>query len=100
MYNGGHAIDVYDIEYTLNVETTSGKPVWLVRSLHIRTLLGEQNYALSTGIYNYIHTLQTLQDYVLVVPEDLYTEEVINILPIDSSGAFINECGDDNFHVE
>ena len=30
LYNGGHAIDVYDIAYTLNVETTSGKPVWLV----------------------------------------------------------------------
>ena len=30
LYNGGHAIDVYDTAYTLNVETTSGKPVWLV----------------------------------------------------------------------
>ena len=41
-----------------------------------------------------------LQDYVLVVPEDQYNEEVISILPIDSSGAFINECGDDNFYIE
>ena len=37
---------------------------------------------------------------MLVVPENQYNEEVINILPIDSSGAFINECGDDNFYIE
>ncbi len=33
LYNGGHAIDVYDIAYVLNIETTSGYPVWMVSSL-------------------------------------------------------------------
>ena len=48
LYNGGHAIDVYDIAYTLNVETTSGKPVWLVGNLnHWSTLKYQVNYRLS-----------------------------------------------------
>ncbi len=37
---------------------------------------------------------------MLVVPESQYTEDIVDILPIDSAGAFINECGDDNFYVE
>ena len=41
-----------------------------------------------------------LQDYILVIPNDQYKESALDIQPIDSSGAFINECGDDNFFIE
>ncbi len=100
LYNGGHAIDVYDIAYVLNIETTSGRPVWMVGAVF-------RLCQKCTDVYDQF-SLKGLQcpcsllpqDYVLVVPAEQYNEEIIEILPIDSSGAFINECGDDNFHVE
>jgi len=41
------------------------------------------------------------QDYVLLVPADHYdSSTVLDVQPVDMSSVFINNCGDDHFHIE
>ncbi|XP_069164876.1 laminin subunit alpha isoform X2 [Procambarus clarkii] len=39
-------------------------------------------------------------DYVLVVPAQQFSQEIMHELPIDMTAEFIKSCGEDNFNIE
>jgi len=39
-------------------------------------------------------------DYVIVVPADQYSPEVLHEEPLDQTGVFISQCGKNNFHID
>ncbi|PIK40931.1 putative laminin subunit alpha [Apostichopus japonicus] len=43
------------------------------------------------------HTLWI--DYILAIPADQYTDDILNEIPLDTAGEFITFCGSDNFFI-
>jgi hypothetical protein len=39
-------------------------------------------------------------DYVLVIPAELYSENVLSEEPVDNTGTFIKECGHNHFFMD
>jgi laminin alpha 3/5 len=39
-------------------------------------------------------------DYVLVIPAEQYSENVLSEEPVDSTGTFIKECGHNHFFMD
>ncbi|XP_066575649.1 laminin subunit alpha-3 isoform X1 [Amia ocellicauda] len=69
-------------------------------------VIAESQIALDVPDLNLMITLKVPQgktltlDYILVVPADNYTPDLLNEKPLDKSFDFINECGGNSFYID
>lgn len=52
------------------------------------------------GLFIHALCLFLFKDSVLVIPEDSYSPELLNPKALDKALDFINQCGDQGFHIE
>lgn len=46
------------------------------------------------------HLVLAWQDYILVVPEDIYSSQYLQEEPLDKSYDFISSCGINSFYIK
>ena len=50
-------------------------------------------------VKNVQHCIVFVQDYMLLVPANQYSPQDINLLPIDNSRSFIEDCVDEGYKI-
>ena len=101
------SIDLSTFNYVISFSTTTTHPVWLVCQKHSFGNSVEFN-KIGSGTCDEMHgrcvlylcDSMHLQDYVVVIPSDQYTIDVLEIVPVDMASVFISQCGQDNFYIE
>ena len=71
---------------------------WLLElGMQDKTALVYLSFAYKTKFINI--QLFVIQDYVIAVPENVYTPDILDEEPQDRAGEFIRSCGGNNFYI-